>query len=397
MPSKEDSRDRQIILYVVNHAAFFVSHRLPIALEAMKQGYAVHLITGQPGSAIMEGPAEQALRAHGIPHTRVSFTSSGLNPIVESYGLWKLYRAMRDIRPDLVHCVSPKGLLYGGISARLAAVPALVMAVSGMGFLRPPTSTGGAARAAISAAYRLLTRFAYGHRSKRVIVQNHDDLEHIHSSLLAEREEIVLIPGSGVDLGEDRTLNFEDKKPVIVLPARMIYEKGIREFVEAARILKKDFPSWRFLLVGAADYKSLTSVPRAILQGFQSEGIVEWLGHVEDMVPIFRQSSIVCLPSYYGEGLPKALIEAAAYGCAVVTTDSTGCREAILPGISGLLVPPRAVEPLVHELRTLMSDRKRRENLGEAGCRLAAERYDIRVVVRLTLDIYRELLSNACK
>jgi glycosyltransferase involved in cell wall biosynthesis len=172
----------------------------------------------------------------------------------------------------------------------------------------------------------------------------------------------------------------------------MLLDKGVLEFVEAARVLKASAPEWKFVLAGTADYYNPSSIASTQIQAWQSEGIVEWLGHVDDITPLFHQASIVCLPSYR-EGMPKALLEAAAAGCAVVTTDTTGCREAIIPGVTGNLVPVRDSVALATSLLTLMRDRAQRERYGYAGRKLAIERYGIEAVVEKTLEIYQSLLN----
>jgi glycosyltransferase involved in cell wall biosynthesis len=382
------------IVFVVNHAAFFHSHRLPIALEAMRRGHSVVLITGQAGSVVMETAAEKALAGLGIRHVRVAFTSDGMNPLRELRGLWQALRAMREARPDLVHCASPKGILYGGLAATLTRVHALVIAVSGMGFAFTRVPGQDRRRSAIASVYRRLVGLAYRHPNKRVIVQNADDHQALVDAKLATPAEIITIPGSGVDLAPYAGVRQESKQPMVLFGARMIVDKGVHEFMEAARRLREQYPEWRFVMAGAADYSNPASVPRERLQAAQAEGSVEWLGHVEDMTPLFSAASIVCLPSYYREGMPKVLLEAAAAGCAVVTCDSTGCREAILPGVTGDLVPPRDAGRLAQTLASLIDDRNRRESYGLAGRKLAAERYGIGAVVDRILGIYEDLTSN---
>jgi glycosyltransferase involved in cell wall biosynthesis len=383
------------IVFVVNHAAFFVSHRLPIAVEAQRRGDDVQLMTGQAGSESMEPAAERELARQGIRHARVAFTSAGLNPFVELRGLWQLIRLMRQVRPDLVHCASPKGILYGAIAARLAGVPAMVLAVSGMGFAFTATSERSLMRTVVASIYRLLVRAAYAHPNKRVIVQNTDDADQLVRSGLARREELELIPGSGVDLQKLGHTPVDAKEDVVLFAARMIVDKGVLDLIEAARSVRRERPSWRFLLAGTADYRNPANVPREVLESAQREGVVEWLGHVGDMAPLYEKASIVCLPSYYREGLPKTLLEAAACHCAVITTDLTGCREAILPGETGDLVPPRDPQALAQALLRLIDDRPRRLGYGLAGRKLAAQRFGIEAVVNRILDLYGELLRNA--
>lgn len=378
------------IAYVVNHAAFFVSHRLPLAVEALRRGHRVELVTGQAGSLSMESPAETALALHGIAHRRVAFTSSGVNPLRELWSLLQLTILLRRIRPDLVHCASPKGVLYGALAARFAGAYGVVLAVSGMGFAFTTSQRQSTARSVVARIYRCLARLSYGHPNKKVIVQNHDDERMVLDAGLATRSEVVLIPGSGVDLRRLSGVVVEEKLPLVLFPARMLMDKGVLEFVEAVRVLRGRVPGWRFVMAGAADYQNPSSVPRQQIEKFCADGLIEWHGHVEDMTSLYEQASIVCLPSYR-EGMPKALLEAAASGCAVVTTDTTGCREAILPGVTGDLVPVRDGAALADALLLLINDRGRRERYGHAGQKVAAERFGIEAVVDRTMDLYEEL------
>jgi glycosyltransferase involved in cell wall biosynthesis len=384
-------------MYVINHAAFFVSHRLPLALGAMARGHEVILATGRAGSESMEAGAKEALKSHGIRHVRVSFTAGGMNPFVELFGLLELVQLMRRERPDVVHCASPKGILYGAIAARITGRPALVIAVSGMGFAFTSEPGRSLIRSWSGSIYRLFARFAYGHRNKKVIVQNSADHRQIVDSGLASEAEVILIPGSGVDIQRLSRLTAIQKTEMVLFAARMVREKGVFEFVEAARVVRNSMPTWRFVMVGAADYQNPSSVPATTLEQFQSQGIIEWPGLVDDMDPLFAAASIVCLPSYYREGVPKFLLEAAAAGCAVVTTDLPGCREAIIDGVTGDLVPPRDPQALAECLTALIRDRARREQYGIEGRRLAAERFDIRAVVERTNEIYDELVARSGK
>jgi glycosyltransferase involved in cell wall biosynthesis len=389
----KDTRPSKLF-FIVNNAAFFVSHRLAIAQEAQRSGFEIELLTGQPGSDTLESAAERVLSSTGIYHHRVAFTSAGVNPIAESWGfiqlVWRLFRRS----PDLVHCASPKAVLYGGVAARLAGVHGVVFSVSGLGYAFTATGRTSFLRSFVATIYGGLARLAYGHRNKRVIVQNLDDERTVVRAGLAKTAEVRLIPGSGVALSDLIDAVIENKRPIVLFPARMLADKGVVEFVDAARLLRGRAGTWRFILAGAADYRNPTSVSRQQIDAWQAEGVVEWLGHVEDMRPWYEQASIVCLPSYR-EGLPKALLEAAAAGCAIITTDAIGCREAIVPGRTGDLVPIRDSGALADALLSLIADRVRRERYGHAGRQLAIERFGIGAVVERTLEVYRELLADA--
>lgn len=382
------------IAYVVNNGAFFASHRLPLALRAVQEGCDVRLFTGHPGSASMEAQSDKALREVGLAHHRVCFRSAGINPLLELWGLLQLIWAMRQYQPDIVHCASPKGLLYGGIAARFSGAKGVVLAISGMGYAFTTSEKRSLLRPLLKFAYQMLARFSFGHPELCVIVQNRDDEQSIIESKLAFKKQVVLIPGSGVPLEDFVSCAAGSKEKIVLLPARMIRDKGVVEFIRAANSIHGYEPQWRFLLAGAADYKNPSAISAEEMENWQREGVIEWLGHVDDMSSLFAKSAIVCLPSYR-EGMPKALLEAAAAACAVVTTDVTGCREAIVDGETGDLVPVRDVDALSKSLLALMRDDERRIRYGMNGQRRAQESFSVETVVERTFNVYRELTGRS--
>ena len=382
------------IAYVLNNASFLVSHRLPLVLAARNEGYEVILITGKASSRITEGSANKKLAEVGIRHRRTVFRSSGTNPIVEVVGFFQLIYYLLKFKPDIVHCASPKGVLYGGIASRVCRSHGLVLAISGMGYISATSTEQILTRKAYKKIYMILARFAFNHRNVRVIVQNNDDYALVRKLVLVCESQFVVIPGSGVDLSLFGNYCINKKKKVVLLPARMIRDKGIKEFVIAAKEIKKYEPAWRFILAGAADYDSPTSISEFDLKRWQSEGIIEWMGHVDDMLPLFNEASIVCLPSYYGEGMPKALLEAAAASCAIVTTDTTGCRDAIEVNVTGDLVSPHDSDELAATILALIRDDVRREAYGTNGHERAVSLFSISSVIETTLGIYKKLSSK---
>ncbi len=377
------------LMFVVNNAAFFESHRLPVARAAQAAGWQVQLCTGHEASATLAAHAMPRLQQAGIVHTRLAFRSAGLNPLTELRGLVQLVRLMRRERPDVVHCASPKGVLYGALAARLSGVPALVIAVSGVGF----TFTDGGAsrlRGVLRALVGPLSSWAWNHRRKRVIVQNAQDRSEVCARGWAGSEETVLLPGSGVDLPRYTALPLAPRDDIVLLPARLLRDKGVLEFVQAARGLRAQLPGWRFVLVGTADYDNPSAVAPGEIERWVAEGVVQWWGHREDMPAVYGRVRIVCLPSYR-EGMPRCLLEAAAAGCAVITTDVPGCRDAIEPGRSGLLVPPRDAAALATALLALCTDPARIDRLARAGRELARRRFSQETVIQRTLAIYDEV------
>lgn len=374
------------ILFVVNAPEFFLSHRLPVAEAAQRAGYTVHIATG-PGAAC------QSIARLGFAHHELPMSRSGRNPLAELRTLGALYRVLRRVRPDVVHLVTIKPVLYGGLLARLVGVPAVVAAISGLGTVFIAGPGEGWMRMGMRGLVRWLYRFALGHANLRVIVQNPDDCDVLVGMGAVGQDRTVLIRGSGVALVAYPVQPEPPGVPVVTFAARLLKDKGVQEFVQAARMLHSRGVSARFWLAGALDPGNLTSVAEQELSCWRDEGVLQVLGHQTDIAGLFARSHIVVLPSYR-EGLPKTLIEAAACGRAVVTTDVPGCRDAITPGVTGLLVPARNARALADAVQHLLEHPQQRIRMGEAGRLLAEREFAIEQVVAAHLAIYQELLQQ---
>ena len=370
------------LLYVVNEAGFFLSHRLPLARAARTAGYEVHVATP-------EGKGADQIRADKFQFHTIPMSRKGMNPREELRSIVALYRLYRQVAPDIIHHVTIKPVLYGGLMARLARVPAVVNAVTGLGFVF--VSTGVRARLR-RLGVRLAYRLALGHPNSRVIFQNPDDRETFVNEHLLPDCRAALIRGSGVDMTTFVPLPETDGPPLVVLAARMLWDKGVGEFVEAVRTLRGSGVEARFALVGDTDEGNPAAVPDSRLSAWREERVVEWWGHRNDMTRVFAEAHIVCLPSYR-EGLPKVLIEAAACGRPIVTTDTPGCREIVRDGENGFLVPPRDVNRLATAMRRLIDDTELRKCFGFRGRQIAEAEFSIERVVSSTLTVYKELLA----
>jgi glycosyltransferase involved in cell wall biosynthesis len=373
---------RKKLLFVVNVDWFFMSHRLPIALEAMRQGYEVHLATGMTDRR--EALAALGLQVHELPLLR-----SGASVLGELRTLRRMAAVMREVRPDIVHLVTVKPVVLGGIAARLARVPAVVSAVSGLGFVF--TARGIKAkllRTIVVALYRAVL----GHPNMKVIFQNDDDRLLLQSLTGLEDAQSMIIRGSGVDLDRFAVRPFPAEPVVVLFAARLLRDKGVEEFVQAARMLRRRGVNAVFCLAGAPDPANRASVGNEELRDWRSSGCVEFLGHLDDMAQVLADAHIVVLPSYR-EGLPKVLAEAAACGRPVITTDVPGCRDAIVPGQTGLLVPAKDAKALAAAIERLIADPEMRLAMGGAGRRLAEREYAVGHIVEQHLSLYRQLLG----
>lgn len=372
------------LMFVVNVDWFFVSHRLPIALEALRQGYQVHIATGLTDKL-------DELQRHGLVVHPLALDRSSADVGNAWRTMVELRRVFRTVRPDVVHLVTIKPVLLGGLVARLAGVPAVVVAVSGLGFVFMARGAKAAVRRwLVGGLYRL----ALGHRNLKVIFQNADDLRSLAKVAHLPAAKVAMIRGSGVDLARYAHVPLPGGVPVVLLAARLLADKGVLEFVHAARLLKQRGCNARFVLVGTVDSANPTSFTDAEVSAWVHDGVVEWWGHRADMPQVLAAAYLVVLPSYR-EGLPKVLIEAAACGRAVVTTDVPGCRDAIDPGVTGILVPVRDAVALADAMDALVNDPVRCQVMGDAGRALAETAFDIRQVVATHLYIYQELVSKS--
>jgi glycosyltransferase involved in cell wall biosynthesis len=372
------------LLFVVNDAAFFLSHRLPIAEAARDAGWEVSV-------AAPEVRVAREILAKGLGFHPLQLSRRGALPWEEARSLASLVGLFRRERPDIVHLVTIKPVLYGGVAARLAGIRGVVSAVSGLGtvFLSQGVSAV-IRRKAVEAAYHL----AFSHPSQRVILQNPDDLEMFVRKGILDPARAVLIRGSGVSLDEFPVTQEPDGTPLVVLAARMLKDKGVLEFVEAAKLLRRDGVDARFALVGPVDPGNASAVSEARLRAFVRDGAVEWWGARADMPQVLAGCHVVCLPSY-GEGVPKVLLEAAACGRAIVTTDVPGCREVVAHEHNGLIVPPRNARELGAAIRRLLESPEERRAMGRAGRARAVREFSVGSVVNATLKIYGEVLSKA--
>ena len=332
------------------------------------------------------------LEKAGFRTIHLTFDRRSLSLFKALRSVRELVRVFRRERPAIIHQVAIKPILLGSLAARLAGVKGVVNAVVGGGYLfTSPSTLMRIIRPFIGLALRLLVNPP----GSRVIFENKDDLTAFVSAGQVRPEAAVLIRGAGVDvdLYPCRTARNSTTKPLVVLPARLLWDKGIGEFVSAARLLSSQGVLARFALVGGDDPGNRASIDATSLDQLREEGVVEVWGFRSDMPEVLASADIVCLPSY-GEGLPKALLEAMAAGLPCVTTDVPGCREAVRHGENGLLVPPRDHMCLAEALNKLIQDPELRLLMGRRGRAMAASEFSTAIVCQQTLRVYQELLSS---
>lgn len=372
------------ILYVVNNGYYFLSHRRSLALAAANQGFSVHVAA--PKGSWIEEVQNLGFTFHDIP-----FTRRGMNPLKEVQCLWNMISLYRELRPDLLHHLTIKPVLYGSFAAKMAGLANIVNAVTGLGYVFVQNgSSSMVLRWGVMKAYQ----YSFRSMGQKIIFQNPDDLALFLKNRAVTEKKTVLIRGSGVNIVEFFPRQEPLQTPLVVLASRMLWDKGVREFVKAATILKQENVNARFALVGDPDPGNPTAISTQFLKKWSDTGIVEWWGHRKNMAEVLAQAAVVCLPSYYREGVPRVLLEAAALARPIVTTDEPGCREIVRDGVNGFLVPSRNSPALAEALKKLIFDPKLRQQMGERGRKIVEEEFSEEIVIRETLALYEEILQS---
>lgn len=377
------SKRQRTLLFFVTEDWYFCSHRLPLALAAKKVGFNVSVVTR------VRSHGEQ-IKAAGLRLIPLELSRRGINPLKEPQLISRLTSIYKAEHPDIVHHVALKPVLYGSIAAWIAKVPFAVNAMAGLGFLF--SSRSFKARAA-RPLVMLLFRFLLNRQRSRIILQNPDDVRLMCDSGTLNRDRISLIRGSGVDILEFVVNPEPAGVPLVILASRLLWDKGVGEFVEAARLLKQQSVSARFALVGEGDAENPTTIHDEQLTNWQKEGVIELWGRREDMPTVLARSHIVCLPTSYGEGVPKVLIESASCGRPIVTTDSPGCREIVQNGLNGFLVPICDARAVADALKKLIDSPELRQKMGERGRTLVEKQFSLNKVNDETIALYKELVQ----
>jgi glycosyltransferase involved in cell wall biosynthesis len=374
------------VVFLVTTDWFFWSHRLPIARAARKAGFHVVVATRVKSHG-------EAIRGEGFEVIPITIPRAFGSPWAEFRSLLGIVGLYRRVRPALVHHISVKCALYGTISARFARVPAVVNTLPGLGYLfNSGRWQARVVRPLVCHAFRFLFRG----KATRVIVQNSDDRDFLEDEGLVTRDRLVLVRGSGVDVSRFTPRPEPDGPPTVVMVSRMLWDKGVGELVEAARLLRSWGRQVRVVLIGNPDPENPGSIPAEQLAEWNESGCIEWSGPRGDIPAVWASAHVAALPSYYGEGVPKALIEAAACGRPIVAADTPGCREIVRQGVNGLLVPPRDAAALAAALDQLVSDPALRQRMGARGRQIAEYEFADDIVVANTLAVYRDVLE-ACR
>jgi len=371
------------ILYLLTEDWFFCSHFIDRAIAAQALGFEVVVVARER----MHG---QRIRNAGLRFVGLEILRGSMGPLVELSQLLRILVLYRRERPDIVHQVGVKPILYGTVAAFLNKIPAIVNAPIGMGYIFSSEDLRARLlRPLVKFAYKLLINPP----NSRVVFENGDDLRTFLNWRAVRACDAVLIRGAGVDINLFRPAVKNNPHPNVALVARMLRDKGINEFVAAAHLLHDEGVQARFLLVGDPDSMNPTSITLKSLRDWHGIKGLEWLGWCDDIPSLLEKIDVMCLPSYR-EGLPKSLIEAAASGLPIVTTDTPGCREVVRHGDNGFLVPVGDALKLAKALKQLIQDAELRDRMGSRGVAIAAELFSSDMVIAETLNLYEKLLPS---
>ena len=370
------------LLFVVTEDWYFWSHRLDLARAAVQAGFDVSIATRVTDHG-------ERIRGEGFRLFPISLFRRSRNPFVELAAVLELVRLYRRERPAIVHHVAMKPILYGSLAAWISGVPVVVNAFAGLGYaFTDEKRRGSMVHMYLRRSLKILLRLS----QSVVIFQNKDDRDLLLEEGVVEIQQTRIISGSGVD-----TKNFDVRPsaedcPIVMLASRMLWDKGINEFVEAARRLKQNGVSARYVLVGRCDEHNPAAIEPIQLRRWVEEGVVEWWEHRDEMSPTLASATIVVLPSYR-EGLPKVLLEAAACGKPLIATDVPGCRDIVAHGVNGLLVPARDPAALADAIDSLLRDSSLRAAMGVAGREVVIRAFSVEKIAGQVVDLYRALLG----
>jgi len=369
------------LVYIVNVDWFFISHRLPLAIHAIEKGWKVYVFTKDTGK-------KNDLINKGITFVDVPFGRTSINPIQELKCLLRIYKNLKLIKPDIIHNITWKGCLLGGLAAKMVGNHHVINALSGLGSMF-------IGKGVINQLMGQLAKLTFKDDYSVFIFQNPDDVNWFKGLDYSSEDRIFLIKGSGIDLND---FSYKEATPKdrlrILFPARMLRDKGLLELIDAFKILQpKYYGKIELVLAGSCGDANKTAVSEVELKEKLVDGYISWIGNQKDMYPIYVGSDVVVLPSYR-EGLPKSLIEACAVGRPIITTDVPGCRECVDEGINGYLVPKESTKELACAIEKLILCPEDRMNFGHAS-RLKAEKYfSIENVIKSTFSIYDYVLTN---
>ena len=370
------------LIYIVSEDWVFVSHRLTLAKQAIKDGYDVTAITNISNH-------EDVLLSAGLKVFNINFCRSFKRPFSDIHSIYQLIKLFRLLKPEVIHNVGLKISLISSIAAFIARVPVAINAYTGLGYVFSSNDM-------LARVIRLLLNSPLKYLNHRastwVVFQNEDDEALFENSNLINKERTLLIKGSGVDVNE---FPFSDELPgqlKVMLASRLLWDKGVGEFIEASRQLKISYPEVTFVLVGDVDEQNPLSLTKEIIDSWVNEGFIEWWGHKQNMPEVLKLAHIVALPSYR-EGLPKVLLEAASIGRALVATDVPGCREIVRDGVNGFLVQAKESKCLAEAIEKLILNKELRTQMGLKSREIIETELSSEIINKQFIELYNSAIK----
>jgi len=377
------------ILFIVNHLAFFVSHRMCIADELIKRNNKIKIISGNSASILMEKIAIREMKKKKIDYEKLSYSSSKINFFKDIIGILKLVFIIKRFQPDIIHFVSAKGFLVGIISSYFSKVKHKLVSISGIGNFFIDKKI----RSKIIKFFYIRFILFFKNENNKFIVQNTRDQNLIIKYFKLQKKNVFLFKGSGVDISKINSSKLKQRKNIVLFPARAVLEKGLMEFIAASNFLKKKFPNWKFIIAGTLDYKGPGQINKIELNSLKNNKNLIFAGYQKNLNKLLKISSIVCLPSY-NEGLSKSLIEALFMKIPIITTNVPGCKELVKNHKTGFLVPPKNIFLLTKKLEKLMQDKKMRADMMYNYKSFNLNIYEKNTIIIKHLKLYNSFFKN---
>ena len=377
--------NKKKILFVVNELNFFLSHRLSIAKEASRKGYLVHLAIENKKLTKVENEHLKDFQIHNYHVSR-----SNLNVIFEIYTFISLFLLIKRINPQLVHLITMKPIIYGGIINRILNIKSQVISVTGMGYIF--INKKKLRIKLLNFVVKNLLKFAINHKNQKIIVQNNSDLHEFLRIKKISNKNFILIPGSGVNLNLFNYVPENEKNNLIIMVCRLLKDKGVYEFIEAEKKIRNKNIKARFWLVGCIDPSNPSSLSSKDIEKIKEDSKVKFLGFRKDISRLYKYSNIAVLTSYR-EGFPKSLIEASACGRPIITTDVPGCRDSIINNVTGILINKKNSQQLCDAIELLLKNDTLRKKMGYQARINAENNYNINDVITKHMEIYNNLIN----
>lgn len=373
------------LLYIINHMDWFWSHRLPLAQGAKIDGWDVSVCASGAGG-------DEKLGDEGFAGLELPDAGGRLSPFAVLRIIFAIHRLIAREKPDLIHVITIKYAFMAGIAARFHPSTKIVMTLAGLGYL---FSGEGFKPRLLRFVVGPFLRFALKNPRAQIIFQNPDDQDIMLKRGFVRSQNVNLIKGSGVDIDAFPFVAEPDNDtPLVVMPTRLVHDKGVAVFVDAARILKSKGVAAEFQIAGGEAPHNPLGISKTDMEDMVSDGCAAWLGKVDDMPALLKRANLIVYPSYYGEGIPKVLLESCATGRAIITTDHAGCREAVHHGKNGMLVPVKDAAATARAIEALLSDADIRKAMGTASRVRAEKEFAVEIIVKATLSVYNTALIS---